>query len=215
MFNTSKNISIPDLQDDKKFRLLSKLHHNDIVPFVFKYITKINPLTIAFYIFNVIFLGYTLKHLINILLYSHLGFKTILLYSIYGLILFPIILIPIHELIHGLVYLAVGAKRIKFGTDLTQFIFFVIADQYVAGKKDIMKVAFTPFIIISILLILGYQYLEGPVTWSFILCLLVHSTMCIGDFSMASFFVEHPHKKLFTYDDINEKSSYFYEKIND
>ncbi len=209
------NISVPELQDEQKYHLLTKLHHNDIVPFVLRYIRKINPVTSIFYVLNILFLAYILKYLMNILLYANFGLKNILLYSASGLIIFPVILIPIHEIIHGLVYLAVGAKRIKFGIDLSQYIFYVTADQFVASKNEIIKVAFTPFIIINILLILGTQYFEGPVTWSFVLCLFVHSTMCIGDFSMASFFVEHWDKELYTYDNLNEKSSYFYEKLQD
>ncbi len=98
---------------------------------------------------------------------------------------------------------------------MSQYIFYVTADQFVASKNEIIKVAFAPFIIINILLILGTQYFEGPVTWSFVLCLFVHSTMCIGDFSMASFFIEHWDKELYIYDNLNEKSSYFYEKLQD
>ena len=148
------NISVTELQDEQKYHLLTKLHHNDIVPFVFRYIRKINPVTFVFYVLNILFLAYILKYLMNILLYANFGLKNILLYSASGLIIFPVILIPIHEIIHGLVYLVVGAKRIKFGIDLSQYIFYVTADQFVASENEIIKIAFAPFIIINILLIL-------------------------------------------------------------
>jgi len=75
-----------------------------------------------------------------------------------------------------------------------------------------MVVAFTPFIVISVILILLIFSTDYPLSWSFITSLFVHTTMCIGDFAIAGFFVAQSSKEIFTYDDTEKEETYFYIK---
>jgi hypothetical protein len=37
--------------------------------------------------------------------------------------------------------------------------------------------------------------------------------MCAGDFAMLNFYAVHPGKKIYTWDDFDDKTAYFYEEI--
>ncbi|MBK9716025.1 MAG: hypothetical protein IPO85_00595 [Saprospiraceae bacterium] len=45
--------------------------------------------------------------------------------------------------------------------------------------------------------------------------LLAHTAMCSGDFGLLSFFDFHKDKEPVTYDDVENKISYFYGKISE
>jgi hypothetical protein len=138
------------------------------------------------------------------------GLMTILFQSICGFIIWPILLIPIHELLHALVYKVAGAPSLKFGFKPEKFLFYVSADNYVIEKKWFLPVAFTPFLIISGILILLNLLSSYPLAWSFAVCLFVHTTMCIGDFALAGFFTQFTGKEVYTYDDVENSKTYFY-----
>lgn len=213
MKTSDSNIKVSDLEDDQRFRLITSVEHDNVIPFVFKYIWKKNKITLLYFGANIIFLAYLLQIISSRMITGQWSIGTILWQVFLGFILYPILLVPVHEGIHGLVYLIVGARKIKFGVDLTQYIFYVTADQFVLNRNSFYRLAFTPFIILSLALALGSIYLEPPYSWGFSICLFVHGTMCIGDFALASLFAEYPEKDIYTYDRASDKSSFFYEKI--
>jgi hypothetical protein len=202
-----------ELQKEDRFRLVKKLSYDDIIPFIFEYIRKRNIASYLFFILNILLLFFLLAVTVRILFFSGYRWFNLLRYGLLGTVLLPLVLAPIHEGVHGLVYFLAGARRIKFGADLSQFIFYVTAHRYVVGRHTFFPVAFTPFFIINALLILLYLISPPLLAWSILITLFAHSTMCIGDFAMVSFFFEHHAEKILTFDDLNEKTSYFYEKL--
>jgi hypothetical protein len=72
----------------------------------------------------------------------------------------------------------------------------------------------TPFIVINAVCIaLTATWLTDWVLFSATL-LLSHNIMCIGDFAVTSY-ANRNTGELYTYDEIEKKKSYFYEKIGD
>jgi len=55
--------------------------------------------------------------------------------------------------------------------------------------------------------------MPGLWKWSLSLFLLVHSTMCAGDIALMNFYLLHPRKRIFTWDDAEHRVAYFYEEI--
>jgi hypothetical protein len=119
-----------------------------------------------------------------------------------------LVIIP-HELLHGLAYRLLGARRIKFGADLQQFIFYVTADQFPISRMELIFLAITPFTVINLVLITIAAMWAPHFTLFLSSLLLSHNMMCIGDFAVISYALGQK-GKLFTYDDLEEKRSYFY-----
>jgi hypothetical protein len=129
------------------------------------------------------------------------------------MIILPVICIPVHELLHIVPYYISGAKNIRIGMDLNQYLFYVTADKYVASPMQFRIVAWTPFFIISTGLLLLICLLPGLWKWSLSIFLFAHATMCAGDFALLNLYYINKDKKIYTWDDFDKKEAYFYEEL--
>jgi hypothetical protein len=209
MFHMS--LKAEDLNDPARFRHLLTLSYRDIVSFIFDYLRRNTFLTMFYWSICLIFLGLDITVRINITGYFEL--KKIIYHTLLGLIVFPVLIIPVHEILHIIPYLFSGARNIRVGMDLHQFIFYVTAHRYVASPRQFRLVAATPFIIISILSLILVFSLPGLWKWSFSLFLFVHATMCAGDFALLNYYFINKHRKIYTWDDADLKEAYFYEEL--
>lgn len=127
-----------------------------------------------------------------------------------GLLLLPILLIPVHEGTHLIPFWLSGARDIRFGADLRQGIVYVTAHRFVAGRKLFAIVALTPFITMTLSLLV--LILLSPPWWKWVLSmtLLVHTTMCAGDTALLGYMCGFGNRKVFTWDDADRKEAYFY-----
>ena len=96
---------------------------------------------------------------------------------------------------------------------MKQYLFYVTAHRYVASERQFRFVALVPFILMSLIILFLVLSLPGLWKWSLSLFLFVHTTMCAGDFAMLNFYAVNKGKKLYTWDDFDEKAAYFYEEI--
>jgi hypothetical protein len=204
-------LSADDLQDPSRFRHLLTISYTDIIPFVLDYIKRRTNLTLFFWCISMIFLGFSIIIRIDIAGYFEL--RKILLHTLLGLIVFPVLIIPVHEGLHIIPYFLSGARNIKIGMDLRQYMFYVTAHRYVATRFQFKLVAIIPFIVISIASIFLVLCLPGLWKWSISLFLFVHTTMCAGDFAMLNYYYINKSRKIFTWDDADLKEAYFYEEI--
>jgi hypothetical protein len=202
---------VEDLTDESRFRHLLTVSYTDIVSFVLDYLRRKTLVTLLFWSVCLIFLGLAVTVRINITGYYEL--RRIFFHSLLGLILFPVLIIPFHELLHIIPYFFSGARNIRVGIDLSQYIFYVTAHRYVASPLQYRLVAITPFIIVSIISLFLVFYLPGLWKWSISLFLFVHTTMCAGDFAMLNYYQINKHRKIYTWDDADLKEAYFYEEI--
>jgi len=127
-----------------------------------------------------------------------------------GLLLLPIILIPVHEGAHLIPFRIAGARDIRFGADLRQGIVYVTAHRFVAGRKLFSLVALTPFIAVTVALLVFI--LLSPPWWKWVLSmtLLIHTSMCAGDTALLGFMNSFRNRRVFTWDDADRKEAYFY-----
>lgn len=119
---------------------------------------------------------------------GHFIFRRIFLHTILGLVVFPVVLIPVHELLHIIPYYLTGARKIRIGMDLKQYMFYVTAHRHVAGKRQFSLVAWFPFLFVSTGLIIMILFLPGLWKWSLSLLLFAHCTMCAGDIALLNFY---------------------------
>jgi hypothetical protein len=202
---------VEDLDDQSKYRQILAISYTNLIPFILEFLKKRSYLIIFFWSACMIFFAVAIKMRMNIAGYfttSNNVFHTAL-----GLIVFPILCIPVHEFLHIIPYYLSGAKKIRVGMDLKQFLFYVSAHRYVATPWQFRIVAITPFLIISISVFFLVMLMPGLWKWSFSLFLFVHTTMCAGDFALLNFYFLNRDKKIYTWDDMDQKMAYFYEEI--
>jgi len=202
---------VEDLNDQTKFRQILAISYHDLIQFILDYLKKMSGLTVFFWSACLIFLGIAIT--LRIYITGYFLIANILFHSAIGLIIFPVLCIPVHELLHIIPYYLSGAKKIRVGMDLKQYLFYVTAHRHVATPLQFRFVAITPFLIISITLFFLVLLLPGLWKWSLSLFLFVHTTMCAGDFAMLNFYFLNRDKKIYTWDDADKKIAYFYEEL--
>ena len=206
------SLLVEDLEDQTKYRQMLAISYHDLVPFIIDHIKKRSAMTIFYWSACILFLIIAICIRINI---SHYPFSGIIFQSILGLLIYPLICIPVHESLHIIPYYLSGARNIRIGMDLKQYLFYVTAHRYVASPNQFRIVAIFPFLIISILLGVLIIILPGLWKWGLSLFLFVHATMCAGDFALLNFYFLNREKKIYTWDDADNKEAYYYEKIDE
>lgn len=204
-------LRVEDFDDQSRFRQIQAIQYSDLVGFVLDYLRRKTWLMVLFWSLCIIFISIALTVRMNIA--GYFPFRNILFHSLLGFIIFPILLIPVHEFMHVLAFWLTGAKRIRAGADLKQYIFYVTAHRHVIKAGQFKFVALVPFLIISFSIIALIIYLPGLWKWSLSILLFVHTTMCAGDFALLNFYHINRHRKIYSWDDADEKMAYFYEEI--
>jgi len=204
-------LRVEDLDDQSKYRQILKIPYDDLITFVLDYLRRKSTLMVFFWSSCIIFLGIALFVRINIS--GYFPFRDIFFHSILGFVVFPLLSIPVHELLHIIPYYLTGARNIRVSMDLKQYMFYVTAHRQVATARQFRFVALVPFIIIILVMLFLILNLPGLWKWSLSLFLFAHTTMCAGDFAMLNFYSLHRGKKIYTWDDFDEKIAYFYEEI--
>jgi hypothetical protein len=205
------SLKIEDLDDQNKYSLFLTVSYKNLIDFVFEYLKKKSLFIYLFWLVCFIFL--VIAVFIRIKIAGHYPLTQIIIHSALGMVLLPIICIPLHELLHAIPFLLTGAKNIRVGMDLRQFLFYVSAHRYVASPLQFWIVALTPFVIISGLMIFLINILPGIWQWTLSSFLFAHATMCAGDFALLNLYYINRHKKIYTWDDVDKREAYYYEKL--
>ena len=203
--------SVQDLENAGKFSLLLKISYNDLLQFVLEHLRKKSVIVIFFLIICILCL--TIAVYIRITIAGSYPLLSILKHSLVGFIILPLLSIPIHEILHVVPYYISGARDIRAGMDLKQYLFYVTAHRFVAGPRKFRIVALFPFVTISIILLVLIFFVPDLWKWSLSLLLFLHATMCAGDFALLNFYFINRNKKIYTWDDADKKEAYFYEKL--
>ena len=202
--------TVENINTDPGFKLLDKLHYDGIVEFATQYLRKRTRSIKAYLILIIVFFILQWSAFVYGIIVSEMNFISLLKQFLYGLIISMTIVIPLHELIHAIGYFILGARKIRFGAVLKHFAFYAVADDFVANRKGFIFLAISPFVVVSILNIFGFFFVHGYAGYTYISVLFFHATMCAGDFAMLSYFEYHKDKELYTFDDVKNKTSYFY-----
>ncbi len=196
----------PDNLEENGYALHTCLPHHELVTFVKGYFFKINLVIVFYWIFNFFMIGTAV-----FLLWQSEKTGANVLKMLTGLPAFFLI-IPLHELIHGVGYKLAHAPVVTYKAIWRQLVFYAMADRFVAEKSAFVMLAIAPFLLINGLLI--YLFTVLPESWSWVVygCLIMHTAGCSGDFALISFFYEFWDKDPVTFDDVAGQRSYFYVK---
>ncbi len=139
----------PEELEENGYVLLDEMNHSEIKPFLKKYITKRGWYSSIYYLSVFISFSFLLFFCFKL---HHTGnypvHKILLRFSLGVLLTF--VLVPFHELIHGLAYKLAGAKNTSYDANLRKFYFLAIADKFVTSKREFKIIALAPFFIISL-----------------------------------------------------------------
>jgi len=204
-------LKVEDLEDHSKFRQIEVIQYEDLIQFILDYVKRVSAVTIFFWSACIIFLGTAIRIRLNIA--GYFNASEILFHSILGLVIMPVLCIPVHELFHIIPYYIAGARKIRVGMDLKQYLFYVTAHRHVLPPMQFRFVALLPFLLITFSLIILIFFLPGLWKWSLSIFLFVHTTMCAGDFALLNFYFLRKGRKIYTWDDADKKTAYFYEEI--
>lgn len=195
------------------FRLTEELDHDNLIPFVRKYLRKSTVTKKVYYTLNACFLVF-LVGMIVWAVKNNLGATQIFDKVALGLAM-TFLLVPIHEWIHGLAYQSQGAKNTSYGANLRKFYFVAYADKFVANRKAFRIVALAPLVVITVGLLVAMLFV--PLKWqlSISAMLVLHTAMCSGDFGLLNYFDFHRDKEVVTYDDMEQKRTLFFMRESD
>lgn len=194
--------------------LMDKLSHNEIVPFIQKYMKKSNKYSIFYYLSNLLLFGLSGFLFLKGFNKPEYDFDDRLTQFGYGLAI-AFLLVPLHEYIHVLAYKSQGATNTSYGANLKKFYFMALADKFVANKQEFEIIALAPFAVITTITTILLFIVNTNWILTLVGILLAHTAMCSGDFGLLSYFEFYKDKHIITYDDVQNKISYFYCKLKD
>lgn len=206
----TKKILHPETLEAEGYTLECSFLHQELVAFILPFMKHKNRFIVLYKVgaylpFLVLFgtLGYMLG--------SGTG-KLEYLSAVFYAFGAALLLIPIHEVIHGIAYKWLGAPKVSYGVVWKKLVFYAQADRFVVGYKQFIIVALAPFVVIGVALLIAMLF--ANVQWSiFLLTLLsIHNGLCAGDFALMSYFFENRDKEMVTYDDEAEGKTYFYQR---
>lgn len=201
-------LSVDDLLDSSRFQLLDTLHHLDLAPFlVAYYLKRSNRVVASHYVGMALFLCGAIWA----------GVAAGMSASAWwvqsgGVVLAWLVLIPIHEGLHALVYRLLGARDIRFGFSLRNLYAYAIAHRFVVDRREFTWLALAPTLAINggLLILTG---LSEPLRFFALALSLLHFSSAAGDWAMLSYLWEKRAHPVFTYDDAATQSSFFYRRI--
>ena len=197
----------PEILAQEPYQLIEVLEHDQIVLFVRHHIKRFNPPVVFNWLANILIFGWVSG---NLFIKTDLSVLNKLSYFSFGMLVFLLALLPLHELLHAAVYKLQGAKQIIIEAQWRKMVFLAIADKFVVDGRQFYLVALTPFVVITTFLLLFLPMANEPIQWVIYGSLLFHTAGCMGDFALCSFIWQNRHLKLYTYDDHLQKRSFFY-----
>ena len=203
---------VEQMQNEELYTKILELNFDEMIPFVLSNIRRKGLMSWLFVAVNVIGLSSVGVFSIWGIYTGWIPWSRFIIQLILGILAGSIIVIPFHELLHGLAYKILGAKKITFGANLQQFFFFVTADRFLVNRKELYFLALFPFGALNVVLLTVALFWLPQYSILFGFLLLSHNLMCIGDFAVTNY-VLNEKEEVFTYDEPENKKSFFYKTV--
>ncbi|WP_341834565.1 DUF3267 domain-containing protein [Chitinophaga pollutisoli] len=121
-----------------------------------------------------------------------------------------ILLIPFHELIHGLLFRYFGAKDVRYGVVWRKLMFYAVAHDFAVNYRQLLVIALGPYVVLSLGMVLAAVWLQGGWTVFFAGMYGFHTLCCVGDFGLCGYMHQFRQRGPVTFDDADARISYFY-----
>lgn len=203
-----KRLEVSDLQSANEFRLLDEISHENLLPFIGEYYWRRRSwVVVSHYIFSLSIVAWC------IFTGTRAGYDWSRWLETFGFAVIAFILIvPLHEAVHGFAYKLIGASDVRFSVSIRKFYAYAIADEFVADGAQIAWVAAVPFLIINTVLA-GIVLVSDSYALFAVFLLLIHTGGTSGDWAILNYLWLNRGKEVYTYDDAINRKSYFYERV--
>lgn len=168
-----------------------------------------NIYAITFFIFIILGFGGVGAFIAHVLLTDSLSGLKLMDWLLRG-IPATLLLIPLHELIHGLMFRWYGAKDVRYGVVWKKLMFYAVAHGFAVNYKQFRYIALAPFVVISLLLIAAFLLVSTPAKALLLGVLVFHTLCCAGDFGLCAYFYRLRHRRPLSFDDADQNVTYFY-----
>jgi len=207
----SKKLSPEDLQNNPEFELLKEVSHQNLKEFVIEQVSQEKQIIRFYSIYQVLMMTVFVFFLTRSIVFALKGHSEAVIQVVLAILFSFSVLIVIHELLHAMVYLLTGSRRISFGLILRKFIFYALADRQVIGSRPFHIVALTPFVVVKLICLVGIvAFYNEPLVYFFLTVMCLHSLFCAGDMAMLAFYKMHSEKEIYNFDIRSEGKTYFY-----
>jgi len=216
--------TIEQLHNSPNYELIESFHIDEMGKFLMRELGMKQPektsekpkLTVKKLLFLLVFVGIGAAvgwGIGKLIPKSDGGLDTVFSQFSLAFLAFFVVVLPIHEGIHAIVFKALGAKKVGFGWSTKSMIVYAYAQKFTMTLRENSWVAAMPFIVITIsLAVLWYLFPQWQVFWG--MSLFLHTTACIGDFILIQYYLKNKQHLIYTYDDIEgEKRSYFFREV--
>ncbi len=209
-----KNPTIGELNDPGKFEKIAEIQHSRIKDFVFEQIRNDKLLIPVYMVYQVIMILLGTFFVTRSVVLIIKGFPEQFYWTMGSVVLSFSVLVILHESFHGLALLLTGAKKISFGSNLRNFMFFAEADLHVMNRRQFRLVALTPLIVVKIVCLYGFiLYFKQPASYLFVVTMCLHSLFCAGDIGLLSFIENQDKGRIYTYDSKKEDKTFYFKKL--
>jgi len=130
-----------------------------------------------------------------------------------GFLAFFIIALPLHELIHAAFFKMLGAPKVGFGYSAKGLMVYAYAQRFVMQLRENALVAAMPFVLITSLLAVLLVFVP-QLQFVWLLILVFHTLGCMGDFILIKHAWKNRRKNMVTYDDLEERRTYFFRRLD-
>ncbi|RPD38633.1 DUF3267 domain-containing protein [Chitinophaga barathri] len=121
-----------------------------------------------------------------------------------------LLLVPLHELIHGWMFRWYGAKDVRYGVIWKKLMFYAVAHGFAVNYRQFRYIALAPFVVISLLLIAAFLLVTAPWKALILGVMVFHAMCCAGDFGLCAYFYQVRHRQPLSFDDADGDVTYFY-----
>lgn len=206
-----KKLTTEDLLDENEFELMTEVSHQDLKEFVVAQISQEKQIIRMYSIYQLIMVLLFMFFFSKSVALAIKGFPEMLIPIGLAIIFSLSILIVVHELLHALAYLLIGARKISFGANIKKFVFYALADRQVISPDAFRIVALAPFVLVKLVCLIGIVIFFNQQLMYFSLTVMcLHSLFCAGDIAMLAFYRIHSEKEIYNYDDKAKGKTYFY-----
>jgi len=206
-----KTPTIEQLHAGGRFELLATVSHTRIKDFVLSQIMEDRRFVPYYMVYQTVLFLAAIFFFTRSVVLALRGDSAYVLITV-GAVLFSLtVLVLIHELLHGLVLKLAGAPKVTFGMVPGRFIFYAEADRFVLSRNPFLWVAFTPLVAVQVVTLLLVIFWYGqPMVYFPLMVMCIHSFFCAGDVALVTLFYRFPGLEVYTYDNREEKTSYYF-----
>ena len=204
----------PDQLISHGYRPLRSVRYSEIAQFAVDSLFTRNPFSLGFALMMAAIVGYALVVAFG----ADATPGALLLAGLRGAglgLAGALLLVPVHELVHGAAFRLLGADRVAYGLEPAAYAVFAVAPGFVMSAREVMVAVFAPLVIMSAALLTAHLSVSDLWAGAALGALFFHTLFCAGDIGIAAYVWRYRRQGLVTYDELEPRLSHFFIRAGD